>query len=98
MIKIIIVVLLLLVFLNLFRAMLVMLKSEQQESMARLLQQRVYVSIAVVLLICLAAQFGFIKLHSSPVVTTHKQIQTGTTKQHLQNANTKPQLEKQSDS
>ncbi|ASD65880.1 DUF2909 family protein [Pseudoalteromonas piscicida] len=98
MIKIIIVVLLLLVFLNLFRAMLVMLKSEQQESMAKLLQKRVYASIAVVLLICLAAQFGFIKLHSSPVVTIHKQIQTDTAKQHQQNANTRPLPEKQSGS
>ncbi|WP_275660246.1 DUF2909 family protein [Pseudoalteromonas sp. Isolate6] len=98
MIKIIIVVLLLLVFFNLFKAMLVMLKSEQQESTAKLLQKRVYASIAVLLIICLAAQFDLIKLHSSPGVTTHKQIQIDIAKPHQQNANTKPQPEKQNGS
>ncbi|MEJ6476046.1 DUF2909 domain-containing protein [Pseudoalteromonas piscicida] len=97
MIKIIIVVLLLFVFISLFKAMLIMLKSEQQVSMAKQLLNRVYASIAVILIICLAAQFGLIKLHPSPISTTHKQIQTDTTTPHQQSANTKHQPEKQND-
>ncbi|MDW7551444.1 DUF2909 domain-containing protein [Pseudoalteromonas sp. McH1-7] len=97
MIKIIIVVLLLFIFLSLFKAMFVMLKSGQQGSMAKQLLNRVYASIAVILIICLAAQFDLIKLHSSPISTTHKQIQTNTATPHQQSANTKHQPETQSD-
>lgn len=97
MIKIIIILLLLAIFINLFRALLVMLRSEQR-SMASLLMNRVYTSVAVIILVLIAAQFGLLKLNPSPLATTHTQIQKDTTRQHQQSANTKHQPETQNDS
>ncbi|WP_440054359.1 DUF2909 domain-containing protein [Pseudoalteromonas sp. T1lg65] len=95
MIKIIIVFLLLLTFYNLFRALIIMLKTEQQASMAKLLLKRVYASIAVIMLICVAAAFDVIKLNPSPLSIKHTQTQTSTAIPHRQSASTTLQLEKQ---
>ncbi|MEI5640297.1 MULTISPECIES: DUF2909 domain-containing protein [unclassified Pseudoalteromonas] len=97
MIKIIIILLLLATFINLFRALLVMLRSEQR-SMASLLMKRVYTSVAVIVLVLIAAQFGLLKLNPSPLATTHTQTQISTTTPHQQSANTKHPPETQNGS
>ncbi|MEM0515139.1 DUF2909 family protein [Pseudoalteromonas sp. YIC-827] len=88
-IKIIIIALLLTVIYTLFRALLAMIKSDNKVPMSRYLGKRIALCILVLIIILLAQQFGLLRFNPSPI-TTHTQIQTGTTTPHLQSASTRP--------
>ncbi|NOU52754.1 DUF2909 domain-containing protein [Pseudoalteromonas sp. JBTF-M23] len=96
-IKFIIVLLLLFIIFNLFRALFLMLKNPSDgRPMSHYLGRRVIFSAVVLIIIIVAAKLGAISLNRTPSLTAHTQKQTNTTKQHLQSASTKLQLEKQS--
>ncbi len=98
MIKIIIVLLLLYIMFNLFRALFIMMSTKQQaHPMSHYLGRRVFFSVVVLIIIIAAMKFGLIHTNPSPIqkITAHKQTQINTTTPHQQNANTKPQLERQ---
>ncbi|WP_343221743.1 DUF2909 domain-containing protein [Pseudoalteromonas sp. MMG022] len=95
-IKFIIILLLLFIIFNLFRALFLMLKNPSDgKPMSFYLGRRVIFSAIALLIIIVAAQLGAIRLNRTPTLTTHIQIQTDTTKQHLQSASTKLQPETQ---
>ena len=98
MIKIIIVLLLLYILFNLFRALFVMMSAkEHSKSMSHYLGRRVLFSGIVLVLIIAAMKLGFIHTNPSPLhkATARTQIQINTTTPHLQSANTKQPLEMQ---
>lgn len=97
-IKIIIVLLLLFILFNLFRALVIMVTNKQsQQPMSHYLGRRVALSAVVLVLIIIALKLGLIKSNPAPssYTTAHTQTQISITKPHQQNANTKPQLERQ---
>lgn len=63
---------------------------------ANALTVRISLSVSLFLLLFLSFAMGWIKPHGLKP-TTSKQIQKGTTTPHQQNANTKPQPQKQND-
>ena len=91
-IKIIIVLLLIFILFNLFRALFIMVSGKTGgRPMSHFLGRRVLFSVVVA-----ALKLGFIKANNSPInATAHIQIQTNTATPHQQSANTKPLLEKQ---
>jgi len=92
-IKIIIVLLLLFILFNLFRALFIMVSGKADgRPMSHYLGRRVFFSIVILVLVIAALKLGFIHANSSP--TAHTQIQTSTTIQHQQSANTKQLPEK----
>ncbi|MBQ4850455.1 DUF2909 family protein [Pseudoalteromonas sp. MMG012] len=96
-IKLVIVFLLLFILFNLFRALYLMVSNTQgNKPMSFYLGRRVIYSVFVILLILCSALFELLPLNSTPLLIEHTQIQTNTTRQHQQNANTKQPLEKQS--
>lgn len=97
-IKAIIVLLLMFIIFNLFKALVIMMKGDPEApSMSTFLGRRVFISVAVLVFVVIALSLGWITPHQTPF-TAHKQIQTDTTKPHQQSANTKQLPEKQSDS
>ncbi|OUL59719.1 DUF2909 domain-containing protein [Pseudoalteromonas ulvae] len=97
-IKLIIILLLLFILFSLFKALLIMMRADPKApSMSQYLGRRVLISVLVLLCILIAMAFGWITPNQNPFIK-HKQIQTNTATLHLQNANTKQQLEKQNDS
>jgi len=98
MIKIIIVLLLLYIVFNLFRALFVMMSAKQTaRPMSHYLGRRVLFSVVVLVIIIAAMKLGFIHINPSPLrhATAHTQIQINTAKPHQQNANTKLRPETQ---
>ena len=97
-IKIIIVLLLIFILFNLFRALFIMFSGKTGgRPMSHFLGRRVVFSVVVLVVVIAALKLGFIKANDSPMATTaHTQIQISTTTPHLQSANTKQQPEKQS--
>lgn len=97
-IKIIIVLLLLFILFNLFRALFIMVSGKTGERpMSHFLGRRVLFSVVVLILVIAAVKLGFIQTNHSPLTATARiQIQINTATPHLQNANTKQQLEMQS--
>ncbi|KAA1157621.1 DUF2909 family protein [Pseudoalteromonas fuliginea] len=97
-IKIIIVLLLIFILFNLFRALFIMVSGKTEgRPMSHFLGRRVLFSVVVLVVVIAALKLGFIKANNSPInATAHIQIQTNTTTPHLQSANTKQLLEKQS--
>ena len=66
-IKLLLIALLLFIVFNLFRALFLMLKNdENQSSMSKFLGHRVWWSAIVLLLVILALQFGIITPHGRP--------------------------------
>ncbi len=66
-IKLLLIALLLFIVFNLFRALFLMLKDdENQPSMSKFLGRRVWWSAIVLLLVILALQFGLITPHERP--------------------------------
>ncbi|WP_404342044.1 DUF2909 domain-containing protein [Pseudoalteromonas mariniglutinosa] len=97
-IKLLIVLLLLFILFNLFRALLIMVSGKaQQRPMSHYLGRRVLFSVIALLVIIAALKIGLLHSNPSPIyqATTHTQIQIDTARPHQQNANTKPPLEKQ---
>lgn len=66
MIKIIIVVLLILVILNLFKALLAMSKNDQTHQMSKRLGLRLMYSVAIIVFILVAVQLGWITPNQRP--------------------------------
>ena len=97
-IKIIIVLLLIFILFNLFRALFIMVSGKTGgRPMSHFLGRRVLFSVVVLVVVFAALKLGFIKANNSPInATAHIQIQTNTATPHLQSANTKQLLEKQS--
>lgn len=97
-IKISIVLLLLFILFNLFRALFIMVSGKAtKQPMSYYLGRRVLYSIIVLLVIITALKLGFIHSNPPPIqLTVHTQIQTNTAKPHQQNASTMPRLETQS--
>mgnify|MGYP000887144020 CR=1 FL=1 len=98
MIKIIIVLLLLYIVFNLFRALFVMMSAKQTaRPMSHYLGRRVLFSVVVLVIIIAAMKLGFIHTNPSPLrhATAHTQIQINIAKPHQQNANTKLRPEMQ---
>ncbi|KAA1164491.1 MULTISPECIES: DUF2909 family protein [Pseudoalteromonas] len=97
-IKIIIVLLLIFILFNLFRALFIMVSGKTEgRPMSHFLGRRVLFSVVVLVVVIAALKLGFIKANNSPInATAHIQIQTNTATPHLQSANTKQLLEKQS--
>ncbi|MBD1582025.1 DUF2909 family protein [Pseudoalteromonas sp. S16_S37] len=96
-IKIIIILLLLFIIFNLFRALFLMLKNPSDgKPMSHYLGRRVIFSAVVLIIIIVAAKLGAINLNRTPSLTAHIQKQTDIAKQHLQSASTKQRLERQS--
>ncbi|KAA1157280.1 DUF2909 family protein [Pseudoalteromonas distincta] len=97
-IKIIIVLLLIFILFNLFRALFIMVSGKTGgRPMSHFLGRRVLFSVIVLVVVIAALKLGFIKANNSPInATAHIQIQTNTATPHLQSANTKQLLEKQS--
>ncbi|WP_089348905.1 DUF2909 domain-containing protein [Pseudoalteromonas espejiana] len=97
-IKIIIVLLLLFILFNLFRALFIMVSGKTGERpMSHFLGRRVLFSVVVLILVITAVKLGFIQTNHSPLTATARiQIRINTATPHLQNANTKQQLEMQS--
>ncbi|EGI73798.1 hypothetical protein PH505_an00780 [Pseudoalteromonas distincta] len=97
-IKIIIVLLLIFILFNLFRALFIMVSGKTEgRPMSHFLGRRVLFSVVVLVVVIAALKLGFIKVNNSPInATAHIQIQTNTATPHLQSANTKQLLEKQS--
>lgn len=94
-IKLVIITLLFIIIFNLFRALFVMLKPEQNNKpMSSYLGRRVLFSAIALIGIVLASSFGLLKPNPTPF-TAHKQTQINTAKQHQQSANTKLQPEMQ---
>ncbi|RJF38153.1 DUF2909 domain-containing protein [Pseudoalteromonas gelatinilytica] len=99
MIKIIIVLLLLYILFNLFRALFVMMSAkEHSKPMSHYLGRRVLFSGVVLIIIIAALKLGLIQTNPSPIhkATARTQIQINTATPHLQSANTKQLLERQS--
>ncbi|WP_350635074.1 DUF2909 family protein [Pseudoalteromonas sp. GW168-MNA-CIBAN-0100] len=96
-IKIIIVLLLIFILFNLFRALFIMVSGKTGgRPMSHFLGRRVLFSVVVLVVVIAALKFGFIKANNSPInATAHIQIQTNTATPHQQSANTKQLLEKQ---
>ncbi|MBH0004024.1 DUF2909 family protein [Pseudoalteromonas sp. SWYJZ12] len=96
-IKIIIVLLLIFILFNLFRALFIMVSGKTEgRPMSHFLGRRVLFSVVVLVVVIAALKLGFIKANNSPInATAHIQIQTNTATPHLQSANTKQLLEKQ---
>lgn len=97
-IKIIIVLLLIFILFNLFRALFIMVSGKTGgRPMSHFLGRRVLFSIVVLVVVIAALKLGFINANNSPInATAHIQIQTNTATPHQQSANTKQLLEKQS--
>ncbi|WP_278382041.1 DUF2909 family protein [Pseudoalteromonas distincta] len=97
-IKIIVVLLLIFILFNLFRALFIMVSGKTEgRPMSHFLGRRVLFSVVVLVVVIAALKLGFIKANNSPInATAHIQIQTNTATPHLQSANTKQLLEKQS--
>jgi len=97
-IKIIIVLLLIFILFNLFRALFIMVSGKTEgRPMSHFLGRRVLFSVVVLVVVIAALKLGFIRANNSPInATAHIQIQTNTATPHLQSANTKQLLEKQS--
>ncbi|MDQ2044322.1 DUF2909 family protein [Pseudoalteromonas sp. 20-92] len=97
-IKIIIVLLLIFILFNLFRALFIIVSGKTEgRPMSHFLGRRVLFSVVVLVVVIAALKLGFIKANNSPInATAHIQIQTNTATPHLQSANTKQLLEKQS--
>ncbi len=97
-IKIIIVLLLIFILFNLFRALFIMVSGKTGgRPMSHFLGRRVLFSVIVLVVVIAALKLGFIKANNSPInATAHIQIQTNTATPHPQSANTKQLLEKQS--
>ena len=97
-IKIIIVLLLMFILFNLFRALFIMVSGKTNgRPMSHFLGRRVLFSVVVLVVAIAAVKLGYIKANSSPSnVTAHIQTQINTAIPHQQNANTKQQLETQS--
>ncbi|MBB1299344.1 MULTISPECIES: DUF2909 domain-containing protein [Pseudoalteromonas] len=97
-IKIIIVLLLIFILFNLFRALFIMVSGKTGgRPMSHFLGRRVLFSFVVLIVVIAALKLGFIKANNSPInATAHIQIQTNTATPHQQSANTKQLLEKQS--
>ncbi len=97
-IKIIIVLLLIFILFNLFRALFIMVSGKTEgRPMSHFLGRRVLFSVVVLVVVIAELKLGFIKANNSPInATAHIQIQTNTATPHLQSANTKQLLEKQS--
>ena len=83
---------------NLFRALFIMVSGKTGgRPMSHFLGRRVLFSVVVLVVVIAALKLGFIKANNSPInATAHIQIQTNTATPHLQSANTKQLLEKQS--
>ena len=96
-IKIIIVLLLIFILFNLFRALFIMVSGKTGgRPMSHFLGRRVLFSVVVLVVVIAALKLGFIKANNSPInATAHIQIQTNTATPHQQSANTKPLLQKQ---
>ena len=96
-IKIIIVLLLIFILFNLFRALFIMVSGKTGgRPMSHFLGRRVLFSVVVLVVVIAALKLGFIKANNSPInATAHIQIQRNTATPHQQSANTKPLLEKQ---
>ena len=97
-IKIIIVLLLIFILFNLFRALFIMVSGKTGgRPMSHFLGRRVLFSVVVLVVVIAALKLGFIRANNSPTnATAHIQIQTNTATPHQQSANTKQLLEKQS--
>lgn len=97
-IKIIIVLLLIFILFNLFRALFIMVSGKTGgRPMSHFLGRRVLFSVVVLVVVITALKLDFIKANNSPInATAHIQIQTNTATPHQQSANTKQLLEKQS--
>ncbi|MEL0656044.1 DUF2909 family protein [Pseudoalteromonas issachenkonii] len=97
-IKVIIVLLLIFILFNLFRALFIMVSGKTEgRPMSHFLGRRVLFSVVVLVVVIAALKLGFIKANNSPInATAHIQIQTNTATPHQQSANTKQLLEKQS--
>lgn len=97
-IKIIIVLLLIFILFNLFRALFIMVSGKTGgRPMSHFLGRRILFSVVVLIVVIAALKLGFIKANNSPInATAHIQIQTNTATPHQQSANTKQLLEKQS--
>ena len=94
-IKIIIVLLLVFILFNLFRALFIMVSGRDNgRPMSHYLGRRVLFSVVVLVVVIAAMKLGYISPNANP--TTHIQTQINTTTPHRQSANTKQQLEKQS--
>ena len=94
-IKIIIVLLLVFILFNLFRALFIMVSGRDNgRPMSHYLGRRVLFSVVVLVVVIAALKLGYISPNANP--TTHIQTQINTTTPHQQSANTKQQLEKQS--
>ena len=97
-IKIIIVLLLVFILFNLFRALFIMVSGKTDgRPISHYLGRRVLFSVIVLVVVIAALKLGFIHRNTSPNAnpTTHIQTQINTTTPHQQSANTKPLLEKQ---
>jgi hypothetical protein len=95
-IKIVIVLILGFVIFNLFRALFLMVSGKAGDKpMSYFLGKRVFYSAIALIVIISSAKLGLFKFNPNPFVKGHTQIQTNTATPHPQNANTKPQLEKQ---
>ncbi|MGY8838648.1 MAG: DUF2909 family protein [Enterobacterales bacterium] len=96
-IKIIIVLLLIFILFNLFRALFIMVSGKTGgRPMSHFLGRRVLFSVVVLVVVIAALKLGFIRANNSPTnATAHIQIQTNTATPHQQSANTKQLLEKQ---
>ncbi|MFY8326687.1 DUF2909 family protein [Pseudoalteromonas sp. ZZD1] len=93
-IKIIIVLLLLFILINLFRALFIMVSGRDNgRPMSHYLGRRVMFSVIVLVVVIAAFKLGYIYPNANP--TTHIQTQINIAKPHQQNANTKQPLEKQ---
>ncbi len=95
-IKLTIVLLLVFIIFNLFRAMYMMLSGQHQgKNMSHYLGKRVLFSAIALFLMIVSMALGLIKPNANPFIE-HKQTRISTTIQHLQSASTKLQLEMQS--
>ena len=96
-IKIIIVLLLMFILFNLFRALFIMVSGKTNgRPMSHFLGRRVLFSVVVLVVAIAAVKLGYIKANSSPInVTAHIQTQINTAIPHQQNANTKLMLQRQ---
>ncbi|AWB66690.1 DUF2909 domain-containing protein [Saccharobesus litoralis] len=65
-IKLVIVIALLFVLYNLFRAMMIMVRNEKEVAMSHYLGKRLLFSAAIILLIILSAALGLIQINPTP--------------------------------